>query len=444
MFAKFNLSKFCLALALSQVLFIVYGALYWSLTHRLPPPFFYDVYDTFMDFYHTNFWAKMSGRYQDWHSIYPIFTFWLGQHFSSAQCIDVADAFSLRVCSPESIWLLLGAYVIGSVIAAWLAVRNLPLSTFGCGWRVLVIGFTVLMTSPSLFAIERGNYILLAFTFIALSEWMGRNWRGALFLALAINLKQYLVVLWLVPLLKRRYDYLIMSILFALVINQLAMIVVADGHYGMLFENMFGFANISTSAFFEKMWYATSFSSWASVIGVDSKIEQYFSPGTFRMLRFVLDSCRWLSLGLALASVLVAILNSRYFNWEEVSLIILVALMVMVGSVGGYAAVLLTPFMMRPLHQGKLTHLLPLLFLFATPLDIPLGPSRTWVQISYLTGQPIEQLATVTLGMYLRPVLLVLLLVGLIYPVLKQRSNILGRDNFSIFPVNKKRIRSIE
>lgn len=427
--SKFNLSRFCLALVGSQVLFIIYTLFYWHLTGRLPPPFIYHVHDTFMDFYNTNFWAQTSGRYQDWHSIYPIFTFWLGQLFSPGQCEAAIKPVILRQCSIESIWLLLGLYVIGVLITAWLAVRHIEQNLFNRCWQVLLIGFMLLMASPSLFAMERGNYILLTFTFIAMSEWMGRNWRGALLLALAINLKQYLIVLWLVPLLKRRYDYLVISIGLALIVNQLAMIFVADEHYGMLFENMFIFANdASISSFFQKMWYATSFSSWSAAIANPKAIE-YLSPPIIQLLTLGIETLRWFSLLFALLSLFLVLRNAARLSWEEVSLIVLMALMMIVGSVGGYALILLFPFVVTLLQQGKLTNLLPLFFLLATPLDVPLRPTQIRIDTSYLTGQAVEQVATITLGMYLRPVLLVLLMIGLVYPLLKQHRAYLNLRN---------------
>ncbi|MCC7007119.1 MAG: hypothetical protein IT497_10830 [Ottowia sp.] len=386
-----------------------------------------------MDFYHTNFWANSPGRYNDWHSIYPIFTFWIGQLMSSAQCATASNAAALRTCAPEAIWLLFASYLLGAWICAASAVRQLNRYQPVRWWVTPAITAMILMAMPGLFALERGNYIILAFVCLATSEWFGRNWKGALFLAFAINLKQYLILLWFVPFIKRRYDYLLISILFALIINQFAMIFIQDDQYGMLFENMLGFSNTTALSFFEKMWYATSFSAWTKGLAYSPYV-QNIPPFTLSLLTVIADTARYASLLLVCASFALIAYRAHDISWGKSSLITLVAIMVATDSIGGYAIILAIPVTVVLLCQNRLIHLLPLFFILVIPFDITIGPYNILPgRVSYLSHQYISHIPGLTLGTYLRPPVLFLLLILLTYPLLIQSRTIL-RNTKSIFP----------
>ena len=61
-FYFFSILAFCLKVIIS-----------FESGNGLPTPFFYDKSDSFMDFFHTNYWAFNDSRYTDWSAIYPLF-----------------------------------------------------------------------------------------------------------------------------------------------------------------------------------------------------------------------------------------------------------------------------------------------------------------------------------------------------------------------------------
>ena len=92
--AEKALRKWIYALLLSELIFFILAV--WSIDAKgvLPPPFFYNVDDTFMDFFNTNFWSLYDGRYENWRSIYPIFTFLVGKLLTNPECgINVGNPF---------------------------------------------------------------------------------------------------------------------------------------------------------------------------------------------------------------------------------------------------------------------------------------------------------------------------------------------------------------
>jgi hypothetical protein len=419
----YKLKIFGALLLAAQIIFLIYVAFIFLKKGYLPAPFFYDPFDTFMDFFNTNYWANMPGRYQEWKSIYPIFTFFLAQWITPDSCINAASPLALRDCSANSVWFLLASYLSGAIACAVLVIRQINIAGLKRAAAFLLITTMVFLSLPGLFALERGNYILVAFLFLALSECCGRNWKGALFLALAINIKQYLLLLWLVPLLRRRYGYLMTCVLFSFCINLIAMIFVPEQHYFMLFGNMLGFSQEEYPSYFEKMWYAISFSAWAGALQFSAYIGHSLSPIVLKTGKFAVYSMRWISVGLALVSFFVQSRRASEISWELSSLLTLLALLVVTGSPGGYALILLLPYLLVILARQELLPPLILIFILYCPLDITLGPHYWERRVDYLSGRNVSDYAGLTLGSYLRPGALVLLMTYLIFEISGWKSN---------------------
>lgn len=404
-----RLSRLVTLLVVSQVIALAYGIFLFVHSGRFPEPVFYDAGDTFMDFFNTNYWAANDGRYDVWRSIYPVFTFWLGDAITPAACAGQLSPLAFRACAAGSIGWIVTAYLAGAWVCALTVIRKLDETWTPRWWRLPILTVVFAMAAPGLFALERGNYIVIVFLCLALSELSGRNWKGALFLAIAINLKQYLVVLWLAPFLKRRFDYLALSVMMAIAINWISAIAVPDAHYSLLFENMFGFSTGGASSYFEKMWYATSFSAWIKGIENSPWVGR-LPPNLFFIVSLGVYSLRWASLALVAASLLLLVRDREQISWEEISFVSLVVLMMLTDSIGGYALILAFPVAAVLASRGRFAGMLICLFILVTPLDIPIGPFhivRTW---GFLSDRHVDYIAALSLGAYIRPFALLYLL----------------------------------
>ncbi len=120
-------------------------------TGVLPIPFFRDVHNTFMDFFHVNWWAHHEGFYSEFRSIYSPVNIVIGKILSDVQLSN--GAFELRHDEFRTL-LLFQAVVWG--LSCYYTYRLLA------GTRDRVVWTALLNLSfPMLFAIERGNYIIL-------------------------------------------------------------------------------------------------------------------------------------------------------------------------------------------------------------------------------------------------------------------------------------------
>jgi hypothetical protein len=393
--------------------------LYLQSYGELPAPFMFNAFDSFMDFFNTNYWAFQEGRYDEWKSIYPIFVFSLSKLFTSPSCAASAPPLALRACDISAIGFLLACYLAGAACCAYLLMSRLKQTgarwSEGLGWFLVVA-----LSFPGLFAMERGNYIVIAFLFLALARCYEGNWKSALLLALAINIKQYLAVLWIVPLLKRRYDLVLMGVVFAIIPNVLGLILVPDFHYGQILDNMFSFSSTTEFSPFETAWMATSFASWLRVIG--SPYTDLILVGDVRVwVHALLSASLWAERGLFVVALYLAATRARSVNAGYISFICITGLVASLDGLGEYALLLLFPYLdslaTRP--YGRLVA--AMFILVCLPLGFAVGPALTRPAgqgLSFLTGQIITTPPVLPLGSYLRPILVLGLLAMIVLDLL--------------------------
>lgn len=395
-----------------QVLFFAYVVYFFKNTGRLPPPFFYNSMDTFMDFYNTNFWAFDSARFEEWRSIYPIIVFGFSKLFTSASCLGLGGPFVLRACDTFSIWLLFIVYTVGiwasaEVILSQLKRHGIELETWGAG--VLYVGLALAM--PGLFALERGNYIILAFMFLAMATCLGDRWQSAILLMLAINIKQYLVVLLLVPFLKRQWGYVTLALAFGIAINLLGLIVVPEPRYDLLIDNMLGFSSGEEISYFEKIWNPTSILAWEKAILFSPHMSNYFvDRGLSQFIAAAAVLSVWIVHGISIWVFLLLLAKSKSLSPQYMSLVLLMLLMINTDAIGGYAIIFLLPFLASVCSRPNGLVCLVLLVGLFMPIEIPLGPGITSTEFSHLGQVQSNEVLRVTLGAILRPLVLLALL----------------------------------
>jgi hypothetical protein len=397
------------AMLVVELLFLIYIVKCFVFDGMLPAPFFFMPSDTFMDFYNTNYWSLNDGRYDVWQSIYPVSVFLLGRSLTPNDCDVVLSSLELRDCASYSIISLILFYFIAIVVCAKSFVVRLRSKSITL-W--IIVFFAMLLVFPGLFALERGNYILVALMFLALSELYGLNWKGAVFLALAINIKQYLLILWFVPFFKKDYRYLLTSVTAALLVNELSVIVLSDNNYFYIFDNMFVFSNTFDSDIIQKVWYSTSLSSW-------EKFLIFYADRFPSAVSLSFGFIRGLTLFLCLVAFCVAFLKASVLSREYLSVNILMCMLIATDSAGGYSFVLLLPYLYALVIGERYLKLrIFILFVLFIPFDFVIGPVIEVSQFSYLSNKEVDVITGLTLGAYIRPIALVALMLLMIYPTL--------------------------
>lgn len=335
-----------------SLLYSLYAAWFFGSYGRFPAPIFYDATDTFSDYFNTLFWATREGRFDEWKSIYPMFSFLLGKIFGSSGCIEKsASAMALRECNVSSIGFLFVAYFFGAIFAAFSITRELaegdekPFFSYRLP-RFCLWFFSILLSISGLYAVERGNFIVFAFFFLSVSCFSKNDLVSAIFLALAISTKQYLIILLFVPFLRGRFSFVIAVVISIALLNTLSLLVVPELHSGLLFENMLGFSRMALGGFFEKIWNPTSISAWLRALegwpGAEFLLNEvlmgvavFLGAGALWMLRFAT----------LVGALALCFDNSKNQNDAYLIFFILVGAMVATDSLGGYAPIFLFPYL---------------------------------------------------------------------------------------------------
>lgn len=385
---------------------IVYDVIYFSKYGYLPAPFYYDKSDTFMDLYNPLYWVYDDGRYTEWKSVYPplnflflgLLDFFCGSH-------GYGSPSYMRGNSP---------FVIIGLVAIYLTIPAMVLKMqYGKDYSAtekFFMYFLIIFSPPMLFALERGNLILLAPILLAFAV-SGKGLKRSICIAVLINIKAYLALLLIYYLIKRSWRDLLICIYFS------GLIFVASGwlidpNYYLFFENIFNFSSgDGVFSLREVMSMPSSISAYAYVLNNPSAVallSSYISAATVSNLVSALEVVKWSCLAASL--VVVSIKSSAIRDVEILAL--LVVLVSNLGIwVGGYTMILYVALIPVFLKMHLRWALLGLVALINLPLDLmPLMKESIGTQYSYLSDAYVSVNWTFGFGSLARPVLNMVLL----------------------------------
>ncbi len=391
--------KHILYLTLSaELIFVVYSYTFFSINHRLPHPFFYNSADTFMDFFNPNYWANFSQRFTDWASVYPPLIFLISKAISLSACNFITDIANYRECSISSIYLIFFSGIFGSIVCSVATVKSIT----GNKDTKLIIFLTIayFFSLPSLFALERGNYILLAFALLSFWSYFKNNLLRAFFLALAINIKPYLILFSLAFILKKKFIPLAYLITLTLVIYLCTSEILNDPNHYLILRNILNFSSNSKINILEFLAFPTSIFTFFYPL---SEVFPNFI-NVFLFLKILLLAI------IAIFSIVFISNNYKAMSIEHICFFILLALLIFSNSAGGYGLILLYPFIPHiynsSFNQNKFLFY-ALIFTF-TPLDFDIytSPNHFLHYFSFLGGNFVSFPATISIGAFIRPLIL--------------------------------------
>lgn len=192
--------------------------------------------DTFRDFININLYIENFSPYIDMDSSYPPFNFVIALPFT-------------RVMLEKSVDDSLALY-FSCALAMLCILLLLAKKRFSLNWRATgLIALAVLFSSPTLFLIERANYVVFTFFFTGLflltyeSESRAVRECSYLWLAMAVATKMYPAVFGLLLLKERRFFDLVRAALYSLLLFFLPFFMMEGG----VVENIEAFLNNLTT-----------------------------------------------------------------------------------------------------------------------------------------------------------------------------------------------------
>lgn len=393
-----------------QILAVIYYTCFLYQNSYLPEPFIFDKGDTLMDFYNPLYWSADDGRYNVWGSIYPPLNFVV---LSIIRIVFIGTGnlpgpFNIR----EQNNLLSILFVFSAFATCYVIIfSRLFVSVTNKQKGLLFIG--IALSPPFLFAVERGNLVLLALPLLALIL-LTRDWKRSLCIALIINLKPYFVLLLLVYLIKGRLEWFIMTAALAGAIFVFTGLIV-DPQFLSFLTNSAGFQSVMDAT------HPGNFMSMAASIDVlRYALDYWFATGIdfsgFESDIVALSSIlKILLIVIVLVAIAVSFLAGRSISYAELFLMVVLISINSTLYVGGYSLIFLVPFLPTIWNLRLASFALVFVAIIFIPLDwIPVLTARNWEVGSFLAGHPVTVLEVIGIGAFVRPLADLALLVVLV------------------------------
>lgn len=390
---------------MSIILLAIAERMYFLLTAGyLGPPFFYDIYDTWMDWFNTAFWAREPGTYDVWRSIYPPLSFVFLKLTGIGSCYT--GPVEARACDWYGVAVIHGFFLLNIVLIARTFIR-LDRKT------ALPRSIAVAAGMPMLYALERGNLLLVCFTclLLAFGPLVKSTRMRWLFAGLAVNFKIYLIAALLAQLLRRRWLWVEGALISTAAVYLASWLVFGSGDPITLIDNIGRFSESFQAAQVLDIWYPNTYLPALSLLG-----------GASFPVTFVIGD-RLADLGLLVLPLLTrtgqaALLFAAIAAWLRPEVVpphrlalIGIAMALITTEASGYTQITLVLFVMMERWRGitrpiaiVCAYVICIPSDFYTIIDVP-----STVKDSYLAGREIEAQNSIGLGVFLRPGLTILI-----------------------------------
>jgi hypothetical protein len=403
---QFNIgfiSEYLLAFIIFVCLIYV---LWWAWVFGyLPQPFFYQPDDTYMDWFNTAYWARQAGAYDSWLTIYPPISFVALRLMGLDRCYVDPNGPELRDCD----WVGLVAIHVIFLLNIFLLARTYAKIDKK---TALARSFALGAGLPMLYAVERGNLLILCFTCVVLG--FGPLLKSArlrwLFVGLAVNFKVYLVAILAAQLIRRRWFWFEGAVVATVLVYAASYGIYGAGSPFEIYSNIVSFSSGYISAQVTDLWYSITYIPFISLL-----------EGQSFPVTGIVGSAR-AEMGLLILPLLIkagqlSIVFAAIAAWLRPEVVpvhrlsfLAVTLALISSEAGGYSQIIVIFFVFMERWKGVLRpSAIILAYILCIPSDIIIGSLPTAVMDSYLAGGRVEVKFGVGLGMFLRPGILILI-----------------------------------
>ena len=383
----------------------------------LPTPFLYDKSDTFMDLFNPLHWAFDKNRFTEWGSVYPPLNFFIlkSLNFFNHGSIQ-GDAIYLRENS---------RFVIFEFFILYLLVPVLVLKTrlwqrFHSDEKTIIY-FIIVLSTPMLFALERGNLIILTLIFLCLAV-SRSGFLRALSVAILVNIKPYFFILVIYYIVVRNWKGFVACCGlsgFVFIVTGLTL----GGDFLIFLKNILTYAqDFNYHSLREIMAFPSSISAFSYVINDSFGLQASSLPLNAEAAKYLvgfIESLKWTVLT---TSLIVIFTKVQKIQEDEILSLLVVVISNLGIWVGGYTIILyfvLIPVLLNMRYWWIYLFILAILF---SPIDLlSLKESKLGYQNSYLSNSVVNVNWSLSVGGLLRPCVNLFFLIVLSYEIFTRK-----------------------
>lgn len=390
------------------------SAVFFQRTGYLPQPFVFDTNDTFMDWFNTAYWANNPGAYDVWRTIYPPLSFVFLDAFSLPGCY-LQSPFHARDCDWFGRTAIYAFYLL-DIALVWFTLRRLDRATAPI--RTIALGLGL----PLLFTLERGNLILAGFACFILAHGplLRSGWGKALAAAATINFKPYLLLPVLAHAVKREWRPLELAGIATVLLYLVTLALVGAGTPAEIVSNTANWVVFQSGQVWNEINYSTSYAPLMLVQKAPIPLLQFVSSETVDGIILAASTVIRVTQGIALAALLAAWLQPAAIPRERIAALLLGAYLV-TQSPGGYTQTFLVFLVfLEPWRRPGPIVALICAYLLCLVGDVPISTILELSSSSWLSGRPVEPEFGLTIGHFLRPGVIALLVWALALDTIAQ------------------------
>lgn len=374
----------------------------------LRQPYMYNPNDTFMDWFNVLFWAHQWGAYEVWRAVYPPLSFLFVKVFSIPYC-SLSSPFYARDCDWVARATILSTYAVAAVTASrafYLTDRSTALH------RSLAFTFGL----PMLYALERGNLILLTLIFfiIAYGGTVRSPWLRWVSAAITINLKPYMILPLASRLIKRDWRGFEIVGFLTLMIYLVSWAIFEQGSIPEILDTMRTWATSYAEDPWQPIFYTTTYAPMLNFATLNLPVLQFLPSDFFEFILIAVPVLIYASQLLTVICAAGAWLHPTALPRQRMATLLLACGLVS-ESWGGYTQTLLL-FLVFLEPWKRPGQVIACLAAYALSLSfevyITLFPPgvAAWEHTGWLSGRELEHRFGLGWGIFIRPGLVAVIL----------------------------------
>lgn len=377
----------------------------FSVHGYLPQPIYFRPDASLMDLYSTAFWANTTEAYAHWHSLYPPLSFAFLKVFSIHACYVCGDRGG-RSCD----WIpaaALGAFYILNIALVFGSLRLVDRTTALPRAIIFSAGL------PMLYALERGNLLIPAFTGIVLglggllpgaaARWASMAW--------AINFKPYLLIAGLSRIAKWDWRWFLGVGVFGLAIYGASYLFYGSGTINQIVRHESTYAAALGARHFEDLYYATSYWPLIRLLRAAPPGLHILDAPWSLIVAFGLEAALRVTQFAAAVCLLVSVpwpgrVDARRFC----ALCAALSLTAFTTGSAGYTQIFLFFLvLLEPRRGPPYAILIGCVYLLCLPVDLTLIPVIHAPVFSFFGGRTVVADFGISLGQLVRPAILLVI-----------------------------------
>jgi len=363
----------------------------------VPLPFVYDVTDTFMDWFNPAYYAHNGHAYDIYISIYAPLSFAILKVLGISSCYATAPK-DARACDYIGIAAILVFYALSAITAAVAFYRNDRTT-----WFYRAVGFGIGL--PLLYALERGNLIMIGFIFLHLFFGGLVKSRPGLAVAAAmmINIKSYLLLPVLALAVKREWRLLELCGIATIAVYLLSLAYYGSGSPLELIANLQVWFNAMASVVWDQISYSTTYKPYLQFDIHQYPVRDFLSDRIVTIATIFIKTTTVATRLVALLCVALAWLYPKEVPLHRLAFFLLMQSFVN-DNPGGYGQSLLVflVFMEKWTHR-RIGVAIVMAYLISIPTDFLFASALYVERTSWLGGRIVETVYGLTAGALLRP-----------------------------------------